>query len=97
MKSIAIKAVNPVTNGINGSKNELVLATGAFVVASGSCSAPLLRTVGVDLPIYPGKGHSATFKRLKPDPAPSVGLIDDQVKCAISRPGHQLCVAGAAG
>ena len=68
-----------------------------FVVASGSCSAPLLRTVGVDLPIYPGKGYSATLKRLKPDAALSVSLIDDQVKCAISRLGHQLCVAGAAG
>ena len=97
MKSIAIKALNPVTSGINVSKNELVLATDAFVVTSGSCSAPLLRTVGVDLPICPGKGYSATFKRLKPDAAPSVSLIDDQVKCAISRPGNQLCVAGAAG
>ena len=97
MKSIAIKALNPVTSGINGLKNELVLATGAFVVASGSYSAPLLRTVGVDLPTYPVKGYSATFKRLKPGAAPSVSLIDDQVKCAISRPGNQLCVAGAAG
>ena len=77
MKSIAIKAVNPVT--------------------SGSCSAPLLRTVGVDLPIYLGKGYTATFKRLKPDAAPSVSLIDDLVKCAISRLGHQLYVADAAG
>ena len=34
----------------------------AVVVACGSYSAPLLRTVGVDLPIYPGKGYSATFK-----------------------------------
>ena len=73
------------------------MATGAFVVASGSYSAPLLRTVGVDLPIYRGKGHSATFKRLKPGAAPSVSLIDDQVKCAISRLGHQLYVADAAG
>ena len=68
-----------------------------FVVASGSCSAPLLCTVGVDLPIYPGKGYRATFKRLKPDAAPSVSLIDDQVRCAISRLGHQLYVADAAG
>ena len=50
-----------------------------------------------DLPTYPVKGYSATFKRLKPGAAPSVSLIDDQVKCAISRPGNQLCVAGAAG
>ena len=50
-----------------------------------------------DLPTYPVKGYSATFKRLKPDAAPSVSLIDGRVKCAISRLGHQLYVAGAAG
>ena len=31
---------------------------------------------------------------MKPQAAPSVGLIDDQVKCAISRLGDQLRVAG---
>lgn len=85
------------TSGINVSKNELVLATAPFVVASGSYRAPLLRTVGVDLPIYPGKGCSATSKRLKPEAAPSVSPIDDQVKCAITRLGNQLYVAGSAG
>ena len=47
------------------------------VVTMGSYSAPLLRTVGVNLPIYPGKGYSATFKILKPELAPSVSFIDD--------------------
>jgi D-amino-acid dehydrogenase len=70
------------------------LVADAFVVACGSYSAPLLRTVGVDLPIYPGKGYSATFKILKPELAPTVSLIDDQAKCAISRLGDQLRVAG---
>src|SRR3569832_1115600 len=32
----------------------------AFVVACGSYTAPLLRTVGVDLTIYTGKGYSET-------------------------------------
>jgi D-amino-acid dehydrogenase len=63
-------------------------------MACGSYTAPLLRTVGVDLPIYPGKGYSATFKLLKPGSAPYVSTIDDQVKCAISRLGDQLRVAG---
>lgn len=66
----------------------------AFVVACGSWSAPLLRTVGVDLSIYPGKGYSATFKLLKPELAPWVSTIDDEVKCAISRLGDTLRVAG---
>ena len=93
IKSIAIKAEKTKTSDINGSKNELILAADACVVACGSYSAPLRRTVGVDLPIYPGKGYSTTFKLLKPEAAPSVSLIDDQVKCAISRLGNQLRVA----
>jgi D-amino-acid dehydrogenase len=64
------------------------------VVACGSYTAPLLRTVGVNLPIYPGKGYSATFQILKPELAPTVSTIDDEKKIAISRLGDQLRVAG---
>jgi len=70
------------------------LKADAVVVACGSYTAPLLRTVGVDVPIYPGKGYSATFKLLKPDAAPFVSTIDDEVKCAMSRLGDHLRVAG---
>jgi D-amino-acid dehydrogenase len=64
------------------------------VVACGSYSAPLLRQVGVDLPIYPGKGYSATFKLKNPADAPFVSAIDDEVKVAMSRLGDELRVAG---
>lgn len=64
------------------------------VVACGSYTAPLLRQVGVDLPIYPGKGYSATFKLRKPADAPFVSSIDDEVKVAMSRLGDELRVAG---
>ncbi|MES2785476.1 MAG: D-amino acid dehydrogenase [Pseudomonadota bacterium] len=70
------------------------LKADAVVVACGSYSAPLLRTVGVDLPIYPGKGYSATFKLKEPDRAPFVSTIDDEVKCAMTRLGDELRVAG---
>ena len=63
-------------------------------LACGSWSAPLLRMVGVDLPIYPGKGYSATFRILRPEQAPYVSTIDDEVKCAMSRLGDDLRVAG---
>jgi D-amino-acid dehydrogenase len=65
-----------------------------FVMSMGSYTAPLLRTVGVNLPIYPGKGYSATFKILKPELAPQVSFIDDSVKCAMSRLGDYLRIAG---
>ncbi len=72
----------------------LLLAGDAFVAACGSWTAPLLRTVGVDLPIYPGKGYSATFRIRRPELAPYVSTIDDEVKCAMSRLGDDLRVAG---
>ena len=73
---------------------ETALYADHFVVAMGSYTAPLLRTVGVRLPIYPGKGYSATFKILKPKLAPQVSLLDDSVKCAMSRLGDHLRIAG---
>jgi D-amino-acid dehydrogenase len=93
IESIAVRARNSRENdpkahiGMN-------LKADAVVVACGSYSAPLLRTVGVDLPIYPGKGYSATFKILKPDQAPCVSTMDDGNKCAVSRLGDYLRVAG---
>jgi D-amino-acid dehydrogenase len=66
----------------------------AVVVACGSYSAPLLRSVGVNLPVYPGKGYSVTLPLLKPDAAPQVSTIDDEKKIAMTRLGNSLRVAG---
>jgi len=90
MTSIAIR---PVASDASGAQ-PVVLTADQFVVACGSYSAPLLRTVGVDLPIYPGKGYSATFKLLQPEKAPLVSTIDDEKKIAMSRLGDYLRVAG---
>jgi D-amino-acid dehydrogenase len=86
--------VEPVTVRDRATGVERELHADAVVVACGSYSAPLLRTVGVDLPIYPGKGYSATFRLKKPELAPFVSTIDDEVKCAMSRLGDELRVAG---
>jgi D-amino-acid dehydrogenase len=93
IESIAVRASLISANDQNGTEIKH-LKPEAVVVACGSYTAPLLRTVGVDLPIYPGKGYSATFKLIKPDSAPFVSTIDDQVKCAMSRLGDHLRVAG---
>lgn len=77
-----------------GGQKYQILKGDAIVVACGSYSAPLLRSVGVDLPIYPGKGYSATFPLLRPEAAPTVSALDDGRKIAISRLGNQLRVAG---
>ena len=93
INSVAIHAHGPCAKGQNDAQTTHLKAD-AVVVACGSYSAPLLRTVGVDLPIYPGKGYSATFKLRQPGRAPFVSAIDDEVKCAMSRLGDELRVAG---
>ena len=93
IESVAVRARPSSASGLNDAPLTHLKAD-AVVVACGSYSAPLQRTVGVDLPIYPGKGYSATFKLLKPELAPFVSTIDDEVKCAISRLGNELRVAG---
>jgi len=70
------------------------LQADAFVVACGAYTTPLLRSVGLRVPIYPGKGYSATLPILKPDQAPNVSMLDDGRKIAISRLGNFLRVAG---
>lgn len=92
--SVTVKPVSTRAKGHKGSQKTRQIKADHVVVACGAYSAPLLRTVGVDLPIYPGKGYSATFKLLRPEQAPQVSMIDDAKKIAMSRLGNQLRVAG---
>jgi len=87
-------ALESITIRAQQDKQEQTLKADAIVVACGSYSAPLLRTIGVNLPIYPGKGYSATFPLLKPEGAPLVSTIDDSKKMAMTRLGDHLRVAG---
>ena len=68
----------------------------ACVLALGSYSAPFLRAYGIDLPVYPAKGYSATLELEDGTPAPSVSLTDDTHKLVFSRLGNRLRVAGTA-
>jgi len=71
-----------------------VLQADAYVMAMGSFSAELVRPLGIDLMIYPGKGYSATYKVTDPAAAPTVSLTDDGYKLVVSRLGDRLRVAG---
>lgn len=71
-----------------------ILRADAFVMAMGSFSVPLLKPLGIDLMIYPGKGYSATYQVTDPDAAPTVSLTDDGYKLVVSRLGDRLRVAG---
>ena len=68
----------------------------SYVLALGSYSPQLAKPLGIDLPIYPAKGYSATYPVLQPDKTPYVSLIDDEFKLVYSRLGERLRVAGTA-
>ena len=68
----------------------------AFVVALGSYSRPVLRGIGIPLPIYPVKGYSITIALDPEDEAPTVSLTDHARKIVITRLGDRLRVAGTA-
>jgi D-amino-acid dehydrogenase len=72
------------------------LTADRYVVALGSYSAPLLRTLGIHVPVYPAKGYSVTVPVGAEHVAPSVSLTDDEYKIVISRLGDRLRCAGTA-
>lgn len=72
---------------------EQVLRADAVVLAGGVHSPQLLRTVGLDAPIYPGLGYSASFPILRPEQAPWASVVEDK-RLALSRLGNRLRVAG---
>ncbi|KWF20423.1 D-amino acid dehydrogenase [Burkholderia pseudomultivorans] len=72
------------------------LAADAVVVALGVDSARLLRPYGIDVPLYPVKGYSATLAVADDEKAPRAALMDESLKTAITRFGPTLRVAGTA-
>jgi D-amino-acid dehydrogenase len=79
-----------------GGEPESVLTADAYVVALGSYSPLLTRPIGLDLPIYPTKGYSATANILDASRAPKVSITDDEAKIVFSRLGNRLRIAGTA-
>lgn len=68
----------------------------ACVVSLGSYSTLLLRTAGIDIPVYPVKGYSVTIPIEDPAAAPTASITDEARKIVISRLGERLRAAGTA-
>ena len=79
----------------NGQGPEDITAD-AYVVACGSYSPLLLRPLGINIPVYPAKGYSATIPLSDRSVAPTVAMTDDGHKIVFSRLGQRLRVAGTA-
>jgi D-amino-acid dehydrogenase len=65
-----------------------------YVLALGSYAAPLARSIGLRLPIYPGKGYSITVDAKGWNGAPRIPVSDDGLKAAVTPLGGRLRVAG---
>lgn len=68
----------------------------AVVVAAGVESARLLKPLGIDIPLYPVKGYSATANIRNFDSAPHAALLDESYQVAITRIGDRVRIAGTA-
>ena len=64
------------------------------VLAAGPWSAQIAATAGLRLPIYPGKGYSATVPIAGRNGAPSLAVVDEHAKIYIARFGDRLRAAG---
>ncbi|MFW5834095.1 MAG: FAD-dependent oxidoreductase, partial [Pseudomonadota bacterium] len=72
------------------------LRADAVVVALGPWSRPLLRAVGVEVPIYPVKGVSLTLDRSPWPDGPTMTVLDHGWFFALTPLGDRLRVAGSA-
>jgi D-amino-acid dehydrogenase len=72
------------------------LKADAYVVAAGADSGRLLAPLGIDLPLLPVYGYSATVTITYPEHAPTLSVMDETYKVAVTRFRQRLRVAGTA-
>jgi len=68
----------------------------AYVVCLGAHSTPMLRSIGMSIPVYPAKGYSATLSTEGFGGAPHVSLTDEAQKIVFTRIGERMRIAGTA-
>lgn len=67
-----------------------------YIVAAGSYTAPLLRPLGVELPMQPAKGYSVTTSSHQARRLLSIPVIDDQLHAVVVPLEGAVRVAGTA-
>jgi len=75
--------------------NDRQFEADAVVIAAGSYSAPLLRPLGIRLPVRPAKGYSLTLP-LGSWNGPRLPVVDDHLHAAVTPLGNRIRVAGTA-
>lgn len=91
-----LQALRPEGNGIGMLIDGNLCHADAVVLATGMESGQLLKHLGINIPLYPVKGYSATAPIKNFDEAPLATVADDFYKTAIVRMGSRIRVAGIA-
>lgn len=91
---IGIDTAGDEITGIRTSRG--TIKADAYVMALGNQSAPLARTIGVSLPIYPVKGYSLTIPVGDCKSPPTIGSVDEENLVAISPFGDRVRVTATA-
>ena len=73
-----------------------IAAADALVLAAGSYTPSLARTVGLHVPVAPVKGYSLTLPLNGWSAGPQVPVIDDHLHAAVCPLGERLRIAGTA-
>lgn len=67
-----------------------------YVCALGSFSRPMLKTLGIALPVYPIKGYSLTIPIQNEQASPTSTILDETYKVAITRFDERIRIGGMA-
>jgi D-amino-acid dehydrogenase len=95
--NVGIEGLNADATRITGVATSTgILQADAYVLALGSWSPRLVRTLGISLPVYPVKGYSITVPITDADAAPVSTVMDESYKVAITRLGDRIRVGGTA-
>jgi D-amino-acid dehydrogenase len=93
-KITAIETEGDRVTGVTTEKGRF--AADAIVVALGPETPLITRGIGLNIPIYPVKGYSATIPLADPSLGPTMGGVDEDRLIAYARLGDRLRVASTA-
>lgn len=91
-----VSAIQSESRGVVLQVDERRFPADAVVVAAGAESAELLKPLGIDIPLYPVRGYSATAMIKDYEKAPHATVIDEAYKVSITRMGSRIRIAGTA-
>ncbi|MGH8249856.1 MAG: D-amino acid dehydrogenase [Steroidobacteraceae bacterium] len=91
---IGISATRNRVTSIGTASEELV--ADAYIIAAGAYSTPLLRSIGINVPLAPAKGYSITITRSEQHTPPQMPVIDHDLHAAVTPMGRSLRIAGTA-